>query len=89
MIADYGLYTVACDARDSGLTEHFQLDVFDVDAGEQIRWQAPECLQEHAAYRASLQTLSETGSALVSSRSPNASAASFATDVYAFVFWKL
>ncbi|ETO61657.1 DnaJ subfamily C member 7 [Phytophthora nicotianae] len=83
VIADFGLYTLACDARDSGLTEYFQLDVFDADAEELIRWQAPECLREHVAYRESLRSLSETGSALVSSGS-SASATSFATDVYAF-----
>jgi len=32
VIADFGLYTLACDARDSGLTEYFQLDVFDADS---------------------------------------------------------
>lgn len=83
VIADFGLYTLACDARDSGLTEYFQLDVFDADAEELIRWQAPECLREHVAYRESLRSLSETGSALLSSGS-SASATSFATDVYAF-----
>ncbi|CAH0477988.1 unnamed protein product [Peronospora belbahrii] len=83
VIADFGLYTLACDARDSGLTEYFQLDVFDADAEELIRWQAPECLREHVAYRESLRSLSETGSALVSSGA-SASATSFSTDVYAF-----
>ncbi|KAK1944505.1 Dual specificity protein kinase pyk3 [Phytophthora citrophthora] len=82
VIADFGLYTLACDARDSGLTEYFQLDVFDADAEELIRWQAPECLREHVAYRESLRSLSDAGS-LVSSTS-SASASSFATDVYAF-----
>jgi serine/threonine protein kinase len=83
VIADFGLYTLACDARDSGLTEYFQLDVFDADAEELIRWQAPECLREDVAYRESLRSLSETGSALVSSGA-SASSTSFATDVYAF-----
>ncbi|CAI5735738.1 unnamed protein product [Hyaloperonospora brassicae] len=84
VIADYGLYTLACDARDSGLIEHFQLDVLDTDVGELIRWQAPECLGEHMAYRESLRSLSNTGSALVSSSSVSASATAFATDVFAF-----
>ncbi|KAF4324460.1 hypothetical protein G195_001425 [Phytophthora kernoviae 00238/432] len=83
VIADFGLYTLACDARDSGLTEYFQLDVFDADAEELIRWQAPECLREHVAYRESLRSLSDTGSGLIASNS-SASATSFATDVYAF-----
>ncbi|GMF20473.1 unnamed protein product [Phytophthora lilii] len=83
VIADFGLYTLACDARDSGLTEYFQVDVFDADAEELIRWQAPECLREHNAYRESLRSLSETGSAMVSSGA-SATATSFATDVYAF-----
>ncbi|KAG6590836.1 TKL protein kinase [Phytophthora cinnamomi] len=65
VIADFGLYTLACDARDSGLTEYFQLDVFDADAEELIRWQAPECLREHVAYRESLR--SENASVLVAS----------------------
>ncbi|KAG7402280.1 Leucine-rich repeat serine/threonine-protein kinase 2 [Phytophthora boehmeriae] len=83
VVADFGVYTLACDARDSGLTEYFQLDVFDADAEELIRWQAPECLREHVAYRESLHSLSETGSGLVASNT-SASATSFATDVYAF-----
>ncbi|KAG1688195.1 hypothetical protein DVH05_003977 [Phytophthora capsici] len=82
VIADFGLYTLACDARDSGLTEYFQLDVFDADAEELIRWQAPECLREHVAYRESLRSLSDTGS--LASSTSSASASSFATDVYAF-----
>ncbi|KAE9046057.1 hypothetical protein PR002_g1877 [Phytophthora rubi] len=81
VIADFGLYTLACDARDSGLTEYFQLDVFDADAEELIRWQAPECLREHVAYRESLR--SEDASVLAASGA-SASATSFATDVYAF-----
>ncbi|KAL3660633.1 hypothetical protein V7S43_014388 [Phytophthora oleae] len=81
-VADFGLYTVACDARASGLTEYFQLDVFDADAEELIRWQAPECLREHVAYRESLRSLSEAGS--LASSTSSASASSFATDVYAF-----
>uniref|UniRef100_H3GQC3 Protein kinase domain-containing protein n=1 Tax=Phytophthora ramorum TaxID=164328 RepID=H3GQC3_PHYRM len=83
VIADFGLYALACDARDSGLTEYFQLDVFDADAEELIRWQAPECLREHLAYRESLRSLPDTDSALVASGA-SASATSFATDVYAF-----
>ncbi|GMF46787.1 unnamed protein product [Phytophthora fragariaefolia] len=81
VVADFGLYTLACDARDSGLTEYFQLDIFDADAEELIRWQAPECLREHVAYRDSLR--SENASVLVASGA-SASATSFATDVYAF-----
>ncbi|RMX68055.1 hypothetical protein DD238_002875 [Peronospora effusa] len=83
VIADFGLYTLACNARDSGLTEYFHLDVFDADAEELIRWQAPECLREHVAYRESLRTLSDSESELVSSGA-SASATSFSTDVYAF-----
>ncbi|RLN15059.1 hypothetical protein BBJ28_00022433 [Nothophytophthora sp. Chile5] len=83
VIADFGLYTLACDARDSGLTEFFQLDVFDADAEELIRWQAPECLREHVAYRESLTSLAAADSTMASS-SASASATSFATDVYAF-----
>ncbi|CAI5740009.1 unnamed protein product [Peronospora destructor] len=49
VIADFGLYTLACDARDSGLTKYFRLDVFDADAEELIRWQAPECLRDGAS----------------------------------------
>ncbi|KAL7691994.1 putative serine/threonine-protein kinase Rad53 [Plasmopara halstedii] len=83
VIADFGLYTLACDARDSELTEYFQLDVFDAEAEELIRWQAPECLREHVAYRKSQQSLSKADLP-VALNDASASATSFATDVYAF-----
>ncbi|KAI9906187.1 hypothetical protein PsorP6_002756 [Peronosclerospora sorghi] len=83
VITDFGVYTLACDARDSGLTEFFNSNISDADDEEFIRWQAPECLREHIAYRQSLRSSSEKDSVLASS-SASPSATKFATDVYAF-----
>ncbi|KAI9919862.1 hypothetical protein PsorP6_015971 [Peronosclerospora sorghi] len=59
------------------------LFTLNADDEEFIRWQAPECLREHIAYRPSLRSSSEKDSVLASS-SASPSATTFATDVYAF-----
>lgn len=86
VIADFGIYALACEARGRNVTDHFVQQ--DADTEEIVRWQAPECLREDQAYRESLASLvaidqaSEAPSTTMSSASVSSS--SFATDVYAF-----
>lgn len=85
VIVDYGVYSLACEARSRNLTDHFLQQ--DAETEEIIRWQAPECLREEEAYRESLASLPAS---VQSSESPSivgpppASSNSFSTDVYAF-----
>lgn len=82
VIADYGLYAIACEVRSRSMTDHFVKQ--DADVEEIIRWQAPECLREEEAFRESLASLPDSGLSMQTAIAPAASSNSFSTDVYAF-----